>query len=174
MAINLNEIPAAVRAYLDTKITVSVSPLTSAAGPTINPSENFSFSVTVTNANAALGGIALKNVRYILTVDNSAVGKLKVPAIGSSTDLTGAVLAAGAEVAAFIYSPPTFVFIGDSAATLGVGDADTQSFSGKAGAAVAGGTTTIRARILADVDLDQLFPKGEDTSVALRTLSVVG
>jgi hypothetical protein len=174
MPINLNEIPAAVKAYLDTKVTVTVSSLIPAAGGSINPNEDFSFNVTVTNANAAAGGIALRNVKYRLSVDSAAVGKLRVPSIGSSTDLAGAPLVAGAEVAAFIYTPPAFVIFGDTAAYLSVGDVDTQSFSGKAGSGAAGGTTTIRARILADVDLDQLFPKGEDTAIAMRTLSVVG
>ena len=174
MPINLNEIPAAVKAYLDSKVTVNISLLTPTAGGSINPNEDFSFSVTVTNANAAAGGIALRNVKYRLSVDNAAVGKLKVPSVGSSTDLTGTPLAAGPEVAGFIYTPPAFVIFGDTASYLSVGDVDTQNFFGKAGGAAAGGNTTIRARILADVDLDQLFPKGEDTTAALRTLSVVG
>ena len=79
-------------------------------------------------------------------------------------------MAVGTEVAAFIYDPSA----GSANDTLGVGDPDTISLTGRAGASPVGGTTNIQARILADVDLDLLFPKNEDTSVVTRNITVVG
>ena len=170
MAINLRDIPEAVQNYMNTKVTVAVSSFTPAVGATINPNELFTFNVTTTNANAAGGGITLKNVKYRIQSANANVAKIKVPAGGTSTDLLGNALAVGTEVAAFIYNP-TAATAND---TLGVGDSDILSLTGKAGASPAGGSTNIQARILADVDLDSLFPKDEDTSVVTRNISVVG
>jgi hypothetical protein len=170
MAINLRDIPEAVQNYMNTKVTVTVSSFTPAAGASINPNELFTFSITAANANAAGGGIALKNVKYRIQSANAAVAKIKVPAGGASTDLLGNPLAVGTEVAAFIYDP-SVISAND---TLGVGDSDSISLTGKAGASPAGGSTNIQARILADVDLDSLFPKNEDTSVVTRNITVVG
>ena len=65
MAINLHEIPAAVRNYLNTKVTVDIVELKDVdGGNKITPNETFRFNVTVRNANAASGGIRLTNVRY--------------------------------------------------------------------------------------------------------------
>ena len=170
MAINLRDIPEAVQNYMNTKVTVTVSNFTPATGATIGPNELFTFNVTATNANAASGGITLKNVKYRIQSANAAVAKIKVPAGGISTDLLGNPLAVGTEVAAFIYDPSA----GNVNDTLGVGDPDTISLTGRAGASPAGGVTNIQARILADVDLDLLFPKNEDTSVVTRNITVVG
>ena len=173
MAINLRDIPEAVQNYMNTKVTVSVSNFTPAAGDAIGPNELFTFKVKATNANAAGGGIMLKNVRYRIQSTNAAVAKIKVPADGTSTNLAGVALAVGTEVEAFIYSPSAVVII-DPPYTLSVGDTDTISLTGRAGAAPAGGTTNIQARILADVDLDLLFPKNEDTPMVFNTVTVVG
>lgn len=168
MAINLKDIPAAVKAYLDTKVTVTVSTPVPSSGTTIGPNETFTFSVVAANADAANGGVVLKNMKYRLAVDNPAVAKIKVPTGGTATDLAGNSLVAGAEVGAFIFAPTSFGF------DLPVGDTDRLSFTGKAGSNQSGGTTTIQARVLADIDLDQLFPKGEDTPSSVKTLIVTG
>src|SRR2546423_233033 len=80
MAINLQEISAAVRNYLNTKVAVDIVDLKAEGGEKINPNERFHFRVTVRNANEAAGGIRLTNVRYHLKVVHPTVGKLIVPA----------------------------------------------------------------------------------------------
>jgi len=40
--------------------------------------------------------------------------------------------------------------------------------------AASGGSTKVNVRVLADVDLDELFPPGEDTPVVTKSLTVVG
>jgi hypothetical protein len=170
MAINLKEITDAVKSYLDNKVTVTISGVTPQAGNAVNPNESFTFRVVATNADAANGGVALKNVRYRISVDNPAVVKLKVPPTtsGSATDLGGGALAAGALVGAMIFDPASAAF------DLAVGDHDAITVSGVAGSAAAGGNSTIRARVLAEVDLNLLFPKGEDSAAAARAIQVVG
>ena len=76
MAINLRDIPEAVQNYMNTKVTVTVSSFTPAVGATIGPNELFTFNVTATNANAAGGGITLKNVKYRIQSANAAVAKI--------------------------------------------------------------------------------------------------
>lgn len=167
MAINLRDIPDAVRTYLNTKVAVTIGPIAE-AGQQLNPNEPFSFSVTVANANAANGGVALKNVKYRVAIIHATVAKLKAPS--ASTDLAGNPLVAGTEVNGFIFSPAAT----NAFSVLEVGDTDVFTVQGKAGSAPAGGSTQIQVRIIADVDVDSLFPKGEDTPTATRALQVVG
>ena len=168
MAINLKDIPDAVRTYMDTKVTVTVSTPVPSEGTTIGPNETFRFNIEAANANAANGGVVLKNVKYRVRVDNPAVAKIMVPSGGTATDVAGNPLVAGAEVGEFIFDPTGVAF------DLPVGNADTLRFTGKAGSNESGGTTRIRALVLADIDLDQLFPKGEDAPSSAKTLIVTG
>lgn len=173
MPINLQEIRTAVQTYLDTKVTVSISAITPATGASIQPNENFSFSITVTNASAAAGGIALKNVRYRIWLDNYTVGKIIVPAepmVARTGWLTSdPALAAGKQVDGEMY-----LFPPNEKNYLDPGESDTIPLTGKAGAAAAGGTTNIRFKIRADADLEYLFPKHEDSPSTSRSLVVVG
>jgi len=166
MSINLKDIPDAVQAYLNTKVTVTITTL--GVGTSINPGEGFGVSVRATNADAANGGVALKNVKYRIAMADASVAKLTVPTGGTATDLAGTPLTAGTKVGAMIFAPS------GAAASLGVGDSDSVSFDGTAGNSSVGGTTTIQARIIADVDQDKLFPKGEDTPQVSKTLVVEG
>lgn len=50
MAINLADVPGAVKTYLDTKVSVAMSAFTPAVGTAINPNEIFTFNVEVKNA----------------------------------------------------------------------------------------------------------------------------
>ena len=170
MAINLKDIPDAVKAYLDSKVAVTISALTPASGANITPNETFTFKVTAANVDAANGGIALKNVKYRISVDNDAVAKIQVPASasGTATDLTGGPLAAGTFVKAFTFDPTNTSF------DLAVGASASLALTGKAGSGASGGITPIKARVLADIDLNLLFPKGEDTSPATKTVTVIG
>jgi hypothetical protein len=169
MPINLKDIPDAVQSYLNTKVSVAISQVAPSSGSSINPGETFEVHIEAANANAASGGVALKNTKYRVSVDNGAIAKLIVPpgAIYFATDLAGNRLNGNQEVTSMIVENMI-------ARELAVGDTGTLVLSGKATAAAAGGATTVRARVLADVDLDALFPQGEDTAAAARALTVVG
>lgn len=167
MPIELRDITNAVAAYLNTKVKVQTAPPAPVSGATLNPSEGFKFGVIVENANAAAGGVALKNLRYRVSVDDPAVATILVPASGRATDLNNAPLAAGAEVGALIFTPA-------SGNTLAVGQKRPIVFDGKAGDNPLGGSTVVRAAVLADVDLDLLFARGSGTPQTGVTVDVVG
>ena len=169
MAINLKDIPDAVRSYLNNKVTVTILGVTPRNGDKVNPNESFTFRVAVANTNAANGGVALNNVLYHLSVDNPGVLKLKVPPTekGSAKDQQGNILAAGALVGDMIFNPSSAAF------DLPAGDTDSLTMSGIAGNTATGGNTTIHARILAHIDMNLLFPKG-GTSTAAQPIEVIG
>lgn len=188
MTIILRDIRTAVQNYLDTHVTVTISPLSPASGNTIQPNEYFTFSVTATNSSA-VDAIRLVNVRYYVTVLNPAVGKLVVPDTNPDSNgiryrKPGPVLglmvdcAPKEEVGTMYVFPPASVssppFVLDRAGDLDVGDSDTIQLRGKAGTNPSGGNTQITCKILAEPDLDFLFPKNEDSSTATRPLIVIG
>jgi hypothetical protein len=165
MAINLRELRQACEAYLNNKVTVTVTQPTPGNGTQINANEPFTFRVTAVNANSANDGVQLTNVRYRIEVNptvpatpNSAT--VRVPRLGRTTDLAGNPLAAGAFVAAMIHQP-----LLDAAAVLEVGESDTVGFDGRTGTEN-GGLFTIRARIIADIDEEFLFPDDQDSTSA--------
>ena len=164
MAINLKDIPEAVKAYLNSQVTVTITPFVPSAGTSVQPNETFTFDVKATNN----GDIALKNVKYKVWAVNPGIAKIRVPTGGTATDLEGNSLAANTEAGAFIFNPSGSTF------DLPPGDNDTIHLTGKAVSGASGGTTGIRASVFADVDLDLLFPKGEDTGTSQRTLTVQG
>lgn len=165
---DLAEVPEAVKKYLDTKVSVGISAFTPAVGATIGPNEIFTFKVEVRNAIPAAGGVALSNVKYRIAVTNSAVAKIQVPTGGTSTSLSGVPIAPPMFVDGFIFTPTGVN------SSLGVGDIDNLPLTGKAGPGVAGGTTKVDARILADIDLAQLFPTRQDSTPNIKDLMVVG
>jgi hypothetical protein len=169
LAINLSDLRQAVIDYLNNKVTVVVSQLTPASGNVIGPGEKFTFSVTVTNASAANGGIALNNVRYVVSVGNANVATIRVPSDGTALDGAGHPINANADVGFFNYDPS-----GDDLSYLQIGESDSIRLSGTAGTNSAGGNTTITARILADPDIYELFPRNERSTAGIRTVSVVG
>src|SRR5438309_486823 len=80
MTINLRDLRTAVRDYLDSKVTVTISAPTSTSGSNIiQPHEIFTFSIIAKNA-ASPDGIRLVNVRYHVRTLNPAAAKLVVPA----------------------------------------------------------------------------------------------
>jgi hypothetical protein len=175
MPVNLQELRTAVREYLNTKVTLTISTLTPARGATINQSEDFTFSITAANATVALGGIALKNVCYHLRVRNPSVAELIVPPApmvahsGQTTEspVDSPVLAAGAEVVEMYLTPA------DEKNYLTPGESDTISnLRGRTKMGTGGTGTVIEVRILAEVDMNYLFPT-ETTSLVTRTLAVV-
>ena len=177
MPINLQELRSAVINYVDTKVTVSISAPISSTGPSINPNEEFSFTLTARNADAAAGGIVLKSVIWRVWVQNAAIGKLFVPAapMVARSGLSSALpaLPVGSQVGEMYLFPPSFPLL-DAGNNLAVGDTDTIALRGKAGSAGAGGNTPIYFKIYADADMDWLFPKSQDSSTPSTILHVVG
>jgi hypothetical protein len=165
-AINLRDIPDAVQAYLDNEVKVKIKEIRPASGNSIGPGEDFEVEVEVKNANAATG-LALTKLKYRLEVANPSVAKLEVPgsAYIITTDLEGNRI--GGEVGSMIVW-------NQLADTLAPGEIKTMVFNGTAGTSNSGGNTSIRARVLADINLDSLFPAGEDTVEVSKALTVVG
>ncbi|MDX6693547.1 MAG: hypothetical protein QOF02_1150 [Blastocatellia bacterium] len=174
MAINLKDVPDAVKAYVNTRVAVTVSAFTPSAGNSIQPNEKFTFTVTAANATPANGGINLKNIRYRIESASPAVAKFPVEGQpgGTATPLDGTTLPLD------ITAPAGAILITPAAnsdnSKLEPGETDSIVVRGIAGSAPAGGDSSIRVRVLADVDLDQLFPRNEDTPVTSRTLHVEG
>ncbi len=167
MAIDLRDIPDAVQNYLNTKVAISIGPILD-VGLQVGPSENFSFVITVTNANTLNGGVELMGVQYRVELGNGLAAQIKAPASGgTSTDLSGDALAAGASTHGFIFTPS------GALARLGVGNTDSLTVTGKAAGTEAGGSTSISVRVIANVDTAKLFPRA-DTPNATKTLRIIG
>jgi hypothetical protein len=158
MAINLLDLRTATDAAIESA-TVTVSVPSPDIPSTINPNEEFTYSVTA--SNTAAGAVRLVNVTYHVSVSPSppstVVALLKVPgsavySVRGSADPTAPRLPANSFVSEFFLTP----LLDD---TLDVGDTDTISpLKGKAERL---GNFTISCDIHGDVDLDYLFPKGE-------------
>jgi hypothetical protein len=163
MAIQLPELRQAVIDYINSKVIVELRNIVPGpgAGTAINPNDEFRFTVRLTNAN--VGGIALTNVRYHIGVTDRA--KVRVPVAGTSRDGGGNPIAAGTMVDFFNFDPtdPNLSF-------LGRGEQQDQTFSGKIGASA--GAVTLRARIEADPDINELFPRNETTPISSSSFSV--
>jgi hypothetical protein len=170
MSINLRDIPNAVKFYLDNKVSISVTPPVTEGGTQINPNEAFTFSVKATNASDTTGGVKLKNVAYRVRVTNPALATFTVPVAteGSAKDDSGNTLAPNTQVGFMVFSP-----IGDRS-ILDIGETDALKLQAKAGPGASGGITTLGARIVADVDLESLFPTRENTPANSATLTVKG
>ena len=169
MPIDLKDITDAVQAYLNNKVAVTITDLSPAEGDHVNPGETFKVSVEAKNAGSASGGVALANVKYRLSIDDGSVAKLLVPTdpFLHTTDLDGNPVVEGSERTSMIVQKTFFT-------KLPVGQSATLVVDGKASKSADGGKTSVRARVLADVDLVELFPQGEDTPVATKSLAVTG
>ncbi len=176
METKLVEIRKACITYLNTKVTMSISPIESTSGGTINPGENFTFSVTAHNE----GEIALMNVRYLIKVGDPAVAKLIVPSAPmiarKGANSSSMKLRAGAQVSEMYLFPPAMLHQPfDSSNYLNPGDSDTiTGLRGQASSALNGGETRICVKILADIDLNYLFPKNEDSAQSCSIIRVIG
>jgi hypothetical protein len=169
MAIDLRDITDAVQSYLNKKVVIAITDVTPAEGDKVNPGESFDVHLEATNADSTAGGVALKNLKYRVSVDDGSVAKLVVPdgMFIHTTDLDGNDVTKGTERTSMIIQNTLFT-------KLAIGESSTLVVTGTAGSAASGGKTSVRARVLADVDLDELFPQGEDTSVVTKSLAVVG
>lgn len=158
------DLRTSITSYVSTKVTTTVSAIAPDVPLTLNPNEEFSFSITATNA-AAPDGVQLINIRYHLSISPASVALLKVPAsppARSSADPTAPTLAVGSFVSSM------FLFPTDG--TLNVGDSDT--IAGLKGKALALGNATISFHVHADPDLNWLFPKDVTNPNGTRALTV--
>lgn len=163
MPINLPDLRSAVATAVDAIITTISAPVPDVPG-TINPNEEFTYSLTA--SNTAANTIRFVNVAYHLTILPSTVGQLKVPAsppARATNDPTAPVLAVGS------FHSGMFLFPTDN--TLDVNDTDT--ISGLKGKGLALGAGTINCHVHADPDLDYLFPNGEVGINGTRAFNVV-
>lgn len=166
MPISLPDLRTAVTTYVSTSVTATVSVPVADVPVAISPGEEYTVSVTVTNAGFP-AGIRLVNVAYHLFISSgSTISQLKVPAsppARASSDPTAPTLAVGSFVSGM------FLFPTDK--TLDVGDSDT--IAGLKGKALALGNATISCHVHADPDLDYLFPKGNISPSGNRVFTVV-
>jgi hypothetical protein len=179
MPINLLDIRTAVQDYLNTKVTVTISPFRAEVPNALSPGEEFTFDITAANADDAGGGLKLVNVRYHIKVVDPAKAKLIVStqgAVGGWVSRSGPLetdpeLAAYAEVSEMYLFP--YDLLSNSGAdtkTLNVGESDT--LTNLKGKAVSLGGTDVKCNIFADVDLDYLVPKNKNSPLTSRALTV--
>src|SRR4030042_3910902 len=173
MSINLAEIRTGVKNYLNTKLVYYISQWTPATGGSIGPNEEFTFISTAINP-AIAEAIALTNVRWYFAVGDPSVAKLIVPqspmiARSGPTNYYNKLTANTKVNAMYLFPPNTY------SNYLHVGDSDTISgLKAIAGTNPNGGNTDIYMRIIADVDMEYIFPKNEDTPSYTRHLIVTG
>jgi hypothetical protein len=166
MAINLLDLRTAVINYLATKVAIDVSPVQPASGTTLCPGETFTFSVTATNASRANGGIGLTAVSYQVEVFlGTSNASIRVPTGGSAIDKGGNPLPAGAEVDFFEFDPSS-----NDTSYLSPGESDLLLFAGRA---TASGAAAIRARILADPDINDIFPRSFPSERHSTSFSII-
>jgi hypothetical protein len=166
MPIVLSDIRTAVQTYLNTNVTTTISAVVPAVPGTLNPGEEGTFNVTITNA--VVGGIRLTNVVYHLTTSNSSVLNLKVPAAATAVARSG-VSSASPVLAPNAFVTEMFLFPVDN--SLDVGDSD--SLNGLKVKAIGLGNADITCHVHADPDENYLFVKGENSTTTNRAVSVV-
>ncbi len=177
MPINLLDIRSAVQDYLNTKVTVTISPFRAEVPNAISPGEKFTFDITAANATAANGGLKLVNVRYHLKVVSPSKAKLIVstqPVLSGWKTRSGPLesdpeLTAHAEVSE-MYLFPYDVQNAPDLKTLMVGETDT--IINLEGKALSLGATDLQFDVFADVDLDYLIPKNKNSALTSRNLAV--
>lgn len=192
MPINLIDIRTAVQDYLNTKVGTVISALTPVVSGPINPGDEFSFKITALNAPAANGGIRLVNVRYHLKVVNPAIASLIVPgggiALARSGSLTSDPVFAPGKLVPEMYLFPSpgdnkslFPSPGDNRSSLFPSPGDNRSLEvdehdfidGLKGRATVVGNTQIQFDVIAEPDLDFLYPKNENSPLSGAGLTVV-
>jgi len=162
MPIELQDIPKAVRDYVMTKITESVT-ISSAVGPQINPGEEFNIRISATNPS---GGVALKNVIMQVQVadEHYAILIVPPPPIVSTVTLFGPLLPTGTLVKGLYL--PRFT-------TTPWQPGQTENFVLKGRALKTPGTQVKFSIDHAEIDLDSLFPKPSQGYVITQDVTVV-
>jgi hypothetical protein len=169
MAIVLKDLVDAVGNYIANRVQVSITAPDPSTGDEINKNEEFTFAVKVTNP-AAVDSIRLKNIRYAVDSQNPASVDLIVP-----TD-PGLVARSGDHATDPILQPGTrvkfmYIFPSDERNVLEEGG-ETEAITLRGRAISSPANTTIRFRVLADPDLDFLFPKDRSTKAVSVPLSI--
>ncbi len=164
MPIKLSDIPNAVADYMNAKVTTVVSRVTADSG-SLNPEEEGTFTVTVTNA-AAPDGVRLTNVVHHLRISPAGTALLKVP--GSAAILTREGLSQTSQQIprnTFVDAMYVTHFFG----ILEVGETLEVTFEVLG---VDEGNATITCDIHADIDQASLFPLGENSPGIERSIRV--
>lgn len=189
MAINLQDIRTSVQTYLNEKVIVKISELIPESGIQLGQNEKFAFKVTVSNAPSNEGGLALKNVRYYIEIDNPLVAKLYVPpniedffhVIGwakSEPNDNSENLQPGKLVNYYYLFPgkgnkhKDYLNPGESK-SFGSTIFSESHIKGKTQTPLNGSGASIVFKVLAEIDLDYIFPKNEDSPIVTKPFSVV-
>jgi hypothetical protein len=161
MGFDLSSLPRAVIEYLQRSVTIGISDIDDSTYP-------FTFQVSVSNASEANGGIALTNVRYQVGVPALA-GTLKavvlVPDGGESLDAHGQSIQPGTEAEFFTFNPADA-----DLSYLHPGGSHDITFAGRRQQGV--GAIDLEASILADPDINALFPRNFKSSVTTRSYTL--
>jgi hypothetical protein len=155
MPIELSDIPNAVASYLDTQVTTTVSAVTpkDETQDVLTPGQDGTFTVTVTNAGPP-DGVRLINVIYHVEISDKSVAKLIAPnsaakvafdKIDDTTPLPGGTLRGEMFVRTLT----------DEELDIG----ETQPVLHLDLHCVDQGDAEVRARIFAEVDQNDLFPR---------------
>jgi len=125
--------------------------------------------LSVKNASATQGGIALTNVRYQIKIANPNVLKVFVlpHTAGNTIDGNGHPLTPDNLVGFMEYDPNN-----EDQSYLHIGDAFSIRFNGRSG--MHGGSTTRTAKIVADPDINELFPRNEDSAAGKTDVTISG
>jgi len=160
--IMLGDLRQAVRNYLMTKVTVSVSDL-------VRSTEGYEFTFTVTAANASEGngGIGLTNMRYQVQVKANGQVSLRVPGGGSSIGAHGESLGTGSWVEFFNFNPSDA-----NLSYLQIGGSNSLTFTGLAAGPPWPVSVDLTASFQADPDINSVFPRNLNSSKDERTYSL--
>lgn len=170
MAILLKDVRAELQHHLNSQVSTSAS-FRAGTGSVINAGESVLVDVTATNS-AAVDSVQLINVVYHLRIGSPAVARLSKPSPAQGVARSGpkpgdaAILDLAFPVAEYYLHPPA----GTDPKVLTPGETDT--IFGLPAKALAAGSTSVYVNVLADLDLQWLFPKMEDSPTVSKTLTV--
>ena len=166
MTINLADIPAAVANYMNTKVTVVVDEVVADSG-TLNPNEEGTLTVTITNADAP-NGVRLTNLVHHLRIAPGSKAKLKVPGSAIITTRSGLATSSPA-LTRNTFVEAMFCTL-ETETTLDVGEVKDITFEVKG---FDEGNATLTYDLHANVDQASLFPTGENSTTIDSPVAVV-
>lgn len=167
----LTDFRTAAEKYAKDNITPGFDDLEPDVPGTINPGEEFTFTVVATNASDP-DGIAVTNVSYHLNAEGADIQLIVPPetvAIArSGRSETSSQLTPGSLVTEM------FLFgITDDAKALGIGDGDAiRGVKGKA-TGTSPGVGELSLKVHCDPDFDELFPDNRQSKLTSQTVDVV-
>lgn len=165
MITNLYRIKTEIEGYLQ-RVSISAE-VVALKGSTINPGEEFIVKIISQNPDEENEGLALRNLRYRLEVDNSSVAMLVVPEDYSVVDFSGAKLIPGSEVSGMLIE-----LSGSISGKISVGEMHEFQVKAVALESVDGGDVLLNARLYASIDLNYIFPRMESEPVE-KAFSVI-